>query len=67
MLLLFDHAVITNFAEDNFMVRWDQCMQALIKNKEKKLEAMTEQYTNVFFAESHQSKSNRRDVTSHSV
>ena len=38
---LFDLLKLTNFADDNFIIRWNKCMTALIKDLEKDLEIMT--------------------------
>jgi hypothetical protein len=38
---LFDLLKLTNFADDNFVIRWNKCMTALISNMEKDLEIMT--------------------------
>ena len=38
---LFDLLRLTNFADDNFVIRWNKCMTALIKDLEKDLEIMT--------------------------
>ena len=38
---LFDILKLTNFADDNFVIRWNKCMTALISNMEKDLEIMT--------------------------
>ena len=38
---LFDMLKITNFADDNFVIRWNKSMPALINNMEKDLEIMT--------------------------
>jgi hypothetical protein len=38
---LFDLLKLTNFADDNFVIRWSNCMTALISNMEKDLEIMT--------------------------
>jgi len=38
---LFDLLKLTNFADDNFVIRWNKCMTALISDMEKDLEIMT--------------------------
>ena len=38
---LFDLLKLTNFADDNFVLRWNKCMTALISDMEKDLEIMT--------------------------
>ena len=38
---LFDLLKLTNFADDNFVIRWNNCMTALIRDLEKDLEIMT--------------------------
>ena len=38
---LFDLLKLTNFADDNFVIRWNKCIPALISNMEKDLEIMT--------------------------
>jgi hypothetical protein len=34
-LLLFDLIRLTNFAEDNFVIRWNRCLEALIPDLKK--------------------------------
>ena len=41
VLPLFDLLKLTNFADDNFVILWNKCMTALIKDLEKDLEIMT--------------------------
>ena len=38
---LFDIEKMTNFADDNYVIRWNKCMEALITDMEKSLEAIT--------------------------
>ena len=38
---LFDLLNVTNFADDNFVIRWNNCIEALISDMKKDLEAMT--------------------------
>ena len=38
---LFDLEQLTNFADDNFVLGWNNCISALIVDMEKKLEAIT--------------------------
>jgi hypothetical protein len=38
---LFDLLKLTKFADDKFVIKWSNCMTALISNMEKDLEIMT--------------------------
>ena len=38
---LFDIANMTNYADDNYVIRWNKCLTALISDMEKSLEAIT--------------------------
>jgi dsDNA-binding SOS-regulon protein len=38
---LFDIANMTNYADDNYVIRWNKCLTALIADMEKSLEAIT--------------------------
>ena len=38
---LFDLIRLTNFADDNFVIRWNRCLEALIPDLKKDLETMT--------------------------
>ena len=38
---LFDLINLTNFADDNFVIRWNKCLEALIIDMKKELEVMT--------------------------
>ena len=38
---LFDIEKMTNYADDNYVIRWNKCLEALITDMEKSLEAIT--------------------------
>ena len=38
---LFDIENMTNYADDNYIIRWNKCIEALISDMEKSLEAIT--------------------------